>query len=167
MRGDLAIFRRDAATHVLLDAWEKKNVITFGAGYNVMQLLAPNVSFGASIQQQSQILSMRFGISNITPQRSDAALASEAIVSGNPVRIALPDANRIVSSSGTVEFVAILDSATGNDVTYREAGLFTRGSNDNPLLATGSVLFSRQVFPDQPKTAAVELEFRWRLTMTA
>jgi len=166
MRGDLRILRRDAQTLELLDLWEKKNVITFGAGFNVMKLLAPNLAFGASVQAESQILSMRFGTSNVVPQRSDTDLASEATVLGVPIRIALPDANRIVNPSGTVEFVAVLDSATGNGVTYREAGLFTRGTSADPLVTTGSTMFSRQVYPDQPKTSAVELEFRWRLTMT-
>lgn len=166
MRGDLRILRRDAKTLQLLDLWEKKNVITFGAGFNVMRLLAPNLAFGASVQQQSQILSMRFGTGNVTPQRADETLAAEAVVLGNPVRIALPDANRIVNPSGTVEFIAVLDSATGNGVTYREAGLFTRGTADDPLTTTGSTMFSRQIYPDQPKTSAVELEFRWRITMT-
>jgi hypothetical protein len=93
-------------------------------------------------------------------------LAAEAIVTGDPVRIELLDANRVVGASGTVEFVAVLDAATGNGVTYREAGLFTRGTADDPLLTTGESMFSRQVFPDQVKTGAVTLEFRWRITFT-
>lgn len=166
LRGDLAVFRRDALTGKLLYSWEKKNVITFGAGAAMVYLLAPNVSLGATVQLQSQIKSMRFGTSNLAPQRSDTGLAAEAIVSGDPVRVELTDADRIVSSSGTVEFVAILDSATGNGVTYREACLFTRGTADDPLLTSGAAAFSRQIFPDQPKSVAVELEFRWRITFT-
>ena len=165
LRGDLLILRRDAASGRLLSQWEKKNVIVYGAGTSLARLIAPNLAFGATIQQECQIKSMRFGESNVAPQRSDTALGAEAIVSGNPVRIPFTDADRIHSTS-MVEFVALLDSLTGNGVTYREAALYTRGDNDDPLVAAGATMYSRQVFPDQPKTALVELEFRWRITFT-
>ena len=166
IRGDLTIHRRDAATGKLLYSWEKKNVITFGAGTVLVSLLAPNLALGASVQQQSQIKSMRFGTNSLAPQRSDTGLAAEAVVGFIPVRVELTDADRVVSSSGTIEFVAVLDSLTGNGVTYREACLFTRGTADDPQTTTGATAFSRQVFPDQPKTSVVELEFRWRITFT-
>jgi hypothetical protein len=166
LRGDLRIIRRDANTHNILDVWEKKNVITFVGVEALVKLMAPNAAFGATVQQESQIKSMRFGTSNIAPQRTDTGLATEAVVGGNAVRVQLLDANRVVGASGTVEFTALLDSGTGNGVTYREAGLFTRGTADDPLTTTGSSMFSRQVYPDQPKTAAVELEFRWRISFT-
>lgn len=166
MQGHLQIIRRDAVSHGVLDIWEKKNVITFGAVESVVKLLAPNAVFGATVQQETAIKSMRFGLSNLTPQRTDTNLTSEAIVSGNPVRIELFDANRNVGAAGTVTFVATLDTSTGNGVTYREAGLFTRGLADDPLLTSGAVLFAHQIFPDQIKNVAVELEFRWRLTFT-
>lgn len=166
LRGDLRILRRDAGTNSILDVWEKQNVITFVGAETLVKLMAPNVAFGASVQLESQIKSMRFGLNNTTPQRTDLDLVNEAVVASNPVRIELLDANRIVGASGTVEFTATLNSATGNGVTYREAGLFTRGTADDPLVATGASMFSRQVYPDQPKTAAVVLEYRWRITFT-
>lgn len=166
MRGDLSITRRDARTGRVLSTWEKKNVIVYDAGTSLARLIAPNVAFGASIQQQSQIKSMRFGISNLAPQRSDVDLADEADVAGVPVRIELMDADRVHGAAGIVEFVALMDAATGNGNTYREAGLFTRGTADDPLVTTGAKLFARQIFPDQAKTVAIELEFRWRITFT-
>lgn len=166
MRGVLTIVRRDVKTGRVLDVWTKKNVITYGATEGLVKLLAPNAAFGATVQAETQMKSMRFGTSNATPLRTDTDLTAEAVVTANPVRIAFTDANRTVGAAGTVEFSATLDSFTGNGVTYREAGLFTRGDDDDPLLATGATMFSRQVFPDQTKTAAVELDFRWRITFT-
>lgn len=166
MRGDLMVIRRDARTGEQLFVWEKKNVITYGAGTALVALLAPNTALGATVQLENQIKSMRFGTSNLAPQRSGTALAAEAVVSGSPIRIQLADANRVIGTAGTVEFTALLDASTGNGVTFREAGLFTRGTADNPLTTSGSTLFARQVFPDQPKTNVVELEFRWRVTFT-
>jgi hypothetical protein len=122
---------------------------------------------GANIQEESQIKSMRFGTNATAPQRTDTNLLSEAVVSGNPVRIELLDANRIIGGASTVEYVATLGSGDGNGVTYREAGLFTRGTADAPLLTTASRMFARQAFSDQVKTIAVVLEFRWRITITA
>lgn len=166
LRGDLCIIRRDAADKHILSVWERKNVITYTGTDALVKLMAPNAAFGANIQLENQIKSMRFGTNNTSPQRTDTGLAAEAVVSGNPVRIQFADADRTVGVSGTVEFRAILTSGYGNGVTYREAGLFTRGTADNPLTTTGALMFSRQVYPDQPKTAAVELEYRWRITFT-
>jgi hypothetical protein len=166
VRGDLGIIRRDAKTHRIISVWEKKNVITYLGTDALIKLIAPNAAFGATVQQENQIKSMRFGTSNITPQRTDTNLLTEAVVSGNPVRIAFADSNRIIGASGTVEFTASMASGFGNGVTYREACLFTRGTDDDPLITTGAVPFSRQVYPDQTKTSAVTLEFRWRITYT-
>jgi len=166
IRGDLKVTRRDAVTYAIISEWEKKNVITFGATDGLVKLLAPNLAFGATVQQETQLKSMRFGTSNLAPQRTDTDLSAEAIVGGNPVRVQLFDANRLIGAAGTVELVATLGAGDGNGVTYREAGLFTRGTADDPLVTTGSVMFSHQVHPDQPKTAAVVLQYNWRLTFT-
>ena len=152
LRGDLRIITRDASDFHILSVWEKKNVITFAGTEVLVKLMAPNVSLGANVQVESQIKAMRFGSSNTTPQRTDLAL-------GN-------DADRVIGASGTVEFNATLASGDGNGNTYREAGLFTRGTDDDPGVTTGQEMFSRQILPDQIKTAAVELEFRWRITFT-
>lgn len=165
LRGDLKIIRRCSRTGEVLDVWQKKNVITFGGTDLLVRLMAPNAAFGANVQEESQIKSMRFGTDNTTPQRTDTDLANEAVV-GTPVRVELLDANRVVGASGTVEYTATLGSGDGNGVTYREAGLFSRGTDDDPQLATGETMFSRQVFPDQPKTAAVTLTFAWRITFS-
>lgn len=165
LRGDLTVIRRKSDTMEIDYVWEKKNVITYVGTETLVKLMAPNAAFGVGVQEKSQIKSMRFGTNNSTPQRTDTDLVTEAVV-GSPVRIELTDANRIVGASGTVEFVALLDAATGNGVTYREAGLFTQGTDPDPQLTTGAEMFSRQIYPDQPKTAAVTLEFRWRITFT-
>ena len=168
LRGDLRIVQRDATSCQIISVWEKKNVITFGATESLVKLLAPNAVYGATVQEETQIKSMRFGTSNLAPQRTDTALASEAIDPSTtlPVRVELLDANRIVGAAGTVEFVAVLDPLTGNGNTYREAGLFTRGDADDPQATTFTTLFARQVYPDQVKTSAIQLEFRWRITFT-
>jgi hypothetical protein len=161
LRGDVEIIRRCAKSGAILDIWSKKNTITYVAGDVLVALIAPNALGVGGAQVTNQIKSMRFGTSSLAPQRTDVLLAAEH----TPARRQLLDANRLIGSQ-TVEFVASLDSATGNGVTYREAGLFTRGDNDDPALASGSKLFARQVFPDQAKSAAIELEFRWRITFT-
>jgi len=165
LRGDLRIITRNATDHSIIRVWEKKNVITFAGTEAIIKLLAPNDVLGATVQLENQLRSMRFGTSNVVPQRTDTALGAEAVVSALPVRVMFQDADRIIGASGTVEFNAILASGDGNGVTYREAGLFTRGTDADPLITTGAAMFSRQVFADQPKTGAVELEFRWRITL--
>jgi hypothetical protein len=166
MRGDLRILRRDAQTQDLLSVWEKKNVITYAGTEALVKLMAPNAAFGVNVQEENQLFSMRFGTNSTSPQRTDTALAAEGYASGSYVRIQFADVNRIVGVSGTVEYTATMTTGYGNGLTYREAGLFTRGTLDDPQLTSAAIMFSRQVYPDQVKTSAVELEFRWRLTLT-
>jgi len=166
LRGDLRIISRDAQSLDIRSVWEKKNVITYKGTDSLVKLHAPNAALGANVQLENQIKSMRFGLSSTTPQRTDLNLLSEASVSGNYVRVQLLDANRVIGVSGTVEYVATLASGYGNGVTYREAGLFTRGTTDDPLTTSADIMFSRQVFPDHPKNSSVVLEFRWRITYT-
>jgi len=162
IRGDLRIITRASDTRDIVDIWERKNVITFIATDTLVKLMAPNAVFGPTVQQESQIKSMRFGTSNVTPQRTDLNLANEVI----PARKELFDANRLVGAAGTVEFTATLGAADANGFTLREAGLFTRGITDNPATTAGEAIFSRQVYPDQAKSAAITLEYRWRITFT-
>lgn len=166
LRGDLRIISRDAQSLDIRSVWENKNVITHAGTDSLVKLQAPNAAFGVNVQLENQIKSMRFGLNNTTPQRTDLNLLSEANVSGNYVRVQLLDANRIVGVSGVVEYVAVMASGYGNGVTYREAGLFTRGTTNDPLTTSSDIMFSRQVFSDHVKTVAVVLEFRWRITYT-
>lgn len=159
LEGFLSIERRDARTHRLLSRWEKKNTIVHGAALALGQLLAPNAAFGASIQEQSQLRSMRFGTSNTIPQRTDTALAAPALA------IFLSDTDRTISGA-TYEFRCLMDADTGNGLTFREAAMYTRGDSDDPDVTVGASMFSRQVFPDQDKDNLTELLFRWRFLLS-
>ena len=86
LRGDLRIITRDSSDHSILNVWEKKNVITFVGTEAIIKLLAPNDVLGSDVQLENQLLSMRFGTSNLAPQRTDTSLAVEAVVSALPVR---------------------------------------------------------------------------------
>lgn len=159
LQGHLSIERRDARTHRLLSRWEKRNTIVHGAASIIGMLLAPNAVFGVSVQEQSQLRSMRFGTDSTTPQRTDTGLGSPELA------LFLADTDRTVSAA-TYEFRCLMDGATGNGVTYREAGMFTRGDSDDPDTTVGSTLFSRQIFPDQDKDPLTELLFRWRFLLS-
>lgn len=159
VEGHLSIERRDARTHKLVSRWEKKNTIVHGAAQLIGYLLAPNSSFGVDVQNQSQLRSMRFGSDNTTPQRTDIDLGAPLI------SLFLADTDRTISAA-TYEFRCLMDSATGNGQTYREAALFSRGDSDDPETTVGSTMFSRQIFPDQDKDSFTELLFRWRLLLS-
>jgi len=166
IRGDLCIIRRDAYTKKVISVWEKKNVITYGATTKLLHLLAPNTALGATIQEQSQIKSIRLGTDRSAPSRSDSDLASEAADGVTPVRRELTDADRVMGPSGVIDFIAVVGPTEANGITFREAGLFTRGTANDPQVTTGAVMFSRQVFPDTTKDPTIELEFRWRITFS-
>lgn len=159
IQGHLSIERRDARTHKLISRWEKKNTIVHGAAALIGKLLAPNAAFGADVQLESQIRSMRFGTDNTTPQRTDVDLGAPELA------LFLEDTDRTVSGA-TYEFRCLMSSAIGNGVTYREAALFSRGDADDPDTTVGSTMFSRQIFPDQDKDSFTALLFRWRLLLS-
>lgn len=159
LEGHLSIERRDSTTHRLVSRWEKRNTIVHGAASILGMLLAPNAVFGASIQEQSQLRSMRFGTDNTLPQRTDTGLGAPELA------IFLADTDRTISGA-TYEFRCLMDGSTGNGMTYREAAMYTRGDSDDPDTTVGATMFSRQIFPDQDKDSLTELLFRWRFLLS-
>jgi len=69
----------------------------------------------------------------------------------------------IGGTPGLVEYRANLETSEANGTTIRAAGLYTRGDDDDPSLASGTRLIARQVFDGVPKSSALTLEFRWRV----
>jgi hypothetical protein len=50
-------------------------------------------------------------------------------------------------------------------ITVAEAGLYTRGDDDDPSLAANQVLYARQIHPAFVKGATMAVEYDWRLGM--
>jgi len=67
---------------------------------------------------------------------------------------------------GLTEYRAVLSQAEGNGTIVRAIGLYMRGDNDDPLLASSTPLFARQLTGAVPKDNTFALDFRWRIQFT-
>lgn len=164
MRGDITIRVLDGVTGKELKKIEIRNKITFLAADDLVELIAQRATDAAPAN--NKIHSMRMGTANTAASRSDTNL-------GVPILgFILADINKVTSLPGQIQFTATMDTATGNGNTFRECGLFTKGSGtgamDAPgLTGTSPRLFARQTHPDLVKTSAISLQYSWTISFTA
>lgn len=166
MRGDLTVTVRDARSGAVIWSKEIRNKITFLAADLLVELIAQRTTDPTT--SYNSIYSMRMGVSNTPASRSDINLGSFVIGK------VLADVNKVTGVAGELQFIATLGTADANGYTLQEAGLFTRGSagsptpSDTPGTAPGTVrMFARQIHPPVPKSAAITIEYSWRIAFTA
>ncbi|MGD9210380.1 MAG: hypothetical protein PVI90_06365 [Desulfobacteraceae bacterium] len=160
MQGILTIHVRDAKTTNVLRTIIKRNTITFSAGDVVRALLAQRATDASAAELC--LGSMRFGISSTTPTRYDTDLQSEI----STVRRELTDDKKVNGVTGEISLRATMEASAGNGYTYREAGLFTKGTVWDAAVGGNLQCFSRQVHAAVEKTASLALEYNWVLQFT-
>lgn len=164
MRGILSVTIKDASTGEKLRYYEIRNKITFLAADVLVELLAQRATDPTATYDQ--MFSMRMGSANTPASRGDTNLG--AFVVGKQ----LLDVNKVTGVPGELQFIATLDATDANGFTLQEAGLFTRGSAGSPSDPPGAApgdprMFARQIHPPIPKTAAITVEYSWRIAFTA
>jgi hypothetical protein len=160
MIGTLTIRVRDVRTKRVLRVWRKRNTITYAAGDIVRDLLAQRATDAAPAELK--LGSMRFGTNDTSPTRGDTNLLNEIA----SVRRQLTDLTKINGGTGEISLHATMEGTAGNGYTYQEAGLFTNGVTWNADVGGNLQMFTRQVHPAIEKTAAVSLEYDWKLQFT-
>jgi hypothetical protein len=160
MIGTLTIHVRDVRTGRVIRVWKKRNTITYDAGDVVRDLLAQRATDYAPAELQ--LGSMRFGTNATAATRGDTNLLNEIA----SVRRQLTDLHKLSGGVGEISLHATMEGSAGNGYTYREAGLFTKGTVWNADVGGSLQMFSRQVHPTIEKTAAVALEYDWTLQFT-
>ena len=139
----------------------KRNVITFSAGNIVRALTAQRATDPAPAE--FRLGSMRFGINNTPPQRSDTDLVGEVV----SVRKELIDALKTDGLSGELTLSATLASGDGNGNSFQEAGLFTYGPGSFDANVGGNLqCFARQIHAPLAKSVAVVFDYTWTLQFT-
>lgn len=160
MAGILTIHVVDAGTNRIIQTLIKQNTITFSAGDIVRALLAQRATDIAATE--FQLGSMRFGTSSTTPTRYDTDLLGEV----SAVRRELTDDKKVNGVTGEISLRATMESSAGNGYTYREAGLFTKGTTWNNAVGGSLQCYSRQVHAAVEKTSSIALEYNWVLQFT-
>lgn len=131
----------------LLYEYKSPNVIVNGARDTLARLLMGE----ATDVNNKKISTIKMGTNNTAPDRTQTALSDTSSV------LSLAVSSTLVSGKpGEVKFTATMDSAVGNEVSYKEVGLF---SADNTM-------FARQIHPTQSKTSDVKLEYTWIIAFT-
>lgn len=141
----------------------KNNQITNQGRKAVLELMRP-VTYGIQ-QDERQIWSFSAGTNPIPPQITDddttmiqvwqsAFSPAECVVIDVP-----PNTYYLHISKAMYEADAVGDILT-------EAGIFTRGDDDDPSVAVGKMLYARQIHPAVEKTAVMTIEYDWKLGIT-
>jgi hypothetical protein len=144
-----------------------KNQVTNGGRETVLALLAQDIA--GTIQQQNpnynQIWSLAVGDNPTPVSIGDVSLYSEL----PPRRVlTIPAEREFIIVPPNIFEIHIHKEIPPGDLTGAhlcEAGLYTRGSTDDPTTSLNQVLYARQIHPEFEKGALMAVEYDWRLGM--
>lgn len=146
----------------------KKNQITNGGRAVVLALLAQDAA-GAALQidpTYNQIWSLAVGNDSTPVSVGDIALYGELTLGRYALTIPV-EREYVIIPPTTYEIHIHKEIAAGlhDGETFAEAGLYTRGDDDDPTISVGQTLYARQIHPAFVKGAAMAVEYDWRLGM--
>jgi hypothetical protein len=148
----------------------KKNQITDRGRLNVLQLLAQDAA-GLPVQVdplKGQIWSLGVGDSTIPPSSVQTGLISP-VWNG---ALTIPTERAYVPALYELQISKEVAAGTATGSTFAEAGLFTRGDEDSPIIApdwesiVNRVMYARQIFSPFVKGLTMSVVFDWTLGMT-
>lgn len=155
IHGHLRIRAIEAATGRVLQVVDKPNLVVNGTKAVLVKLL-DNVD-----TTENQLWAIGAGDSNTSPSVTDTDLLGTKTVKKKY------DSRTTVPASGQIELEMTLGTAEGNVLGtgeyFEEAGLFSRGDNDDPELATTATMMCRQLHAPIHKDNTISLEYTWRL----
>ena len=149
----------------------KKNQITNGGREVVLALLAQDPGGAYPVQvnpEYGQIWSLAIGTGSAPPDVGDISLYSEVVPPGGRLVLTIPAEREYVITPGSVYEIQIHKELPPHTLTgtfLAEAGLYTRGDNDDPSLSADQVLYARQIHPVFEKGEFMAVEYDWRLGM--
>jgi len=148
----------------------KKNQITNQGREVVLELLTqvPLIGGVGNVFQKhpdyNQLWSLAIGTGTTPPTLGDTNLVAPIAWDGrfNPL-----DVERAVNLTGfEINITKAVPALVATGSTITEAGIFTRGDDDDPLLAVNKQLYARQVHAGIVKTATMSITYDWRFGVT-
>lgn len=141
---------------------QKKNQVVNDAREVMLQLLAQDATAIPAVQ--NKIWSLSVGVVGTPPQITDTGLLGEVWASA----FAFPAECAITALSPTFEIVVnkTLPTTEANGNTLREAGIFTRGTLDDPYTSANRRMYCRQTHSPIEKVATMQIVYDWRLGIT-
>ena len=148
---------------VELMKYETPNVVTDGAKAAIAKLLVPA---SATDSEENQFWYLKTANGTTTPDVTDTD------VSGAKTAAKAFDTRtyNVGAVDGLVECVVTFGLSEGNVLSvgeyFTEAGLFTRGDDDDPALTTGDLMCAHQLHAQVHKDSSIQLEYTWRFQLT-
>jgi len=147
----------------------KRNQITNQGREVLLDLMRPetnNPGDPGSLQEQSKIWSLSVGTNDTPPTINDddttmVQVWKSAFVPFSECQVIATPPNLFLLQIGKT---LPQTSAVGSTLT--EAGVFTRGDDDDPDVASGRRLYARQIYPPIIKTVTMTIEYDWKLGIT-
>lgn len=142
----------------------KRNQIT-NEGRSALLNLMYTGTTGAN-QETYRIWSLSVGINTTPPSISDDLAAmtpvwNSALDAGTGCELVEAPPNTYL-----LQVNKLLPETDAVGYALSEAGIFTRGDNDDPNASTTKLLYARQIFPIITKTNTMSIEFDWQLGIT-
>lgn len=145
--------------------WRKRNQITNEGRTALLVLMCP---FGVTDGQEiNKIWSLSVG-TNTAPPAIDDTVATMTPVWTDALNFGAGECTAIATlpNSFYLDISKTLPSTAANGNTLAEAGIFTRGDDDDPLLALGRKLYARQVHSPIIKVSSMTIQYDWQLGIT-
>lgn len=162
LKGHMRVRVLDAETGEELYLEEKPNLVCVGAKKAVTRLISQASVQGAPPTDDdflnTKIWAIYAGTGNTPPTVGD----TELDVVGFKKECDQPFS--VDLTNGEVECQMTIESGEGNGNTYREAGLFSRGSEVDPNEPgiTDVLMYARQLHGQIEKTSSISIEYTWR-----
>lgn len=143
-----------------------KNLVTNLGREAVLALLAQDAA-GTVLQANpayNQIWALAVGSDSTPPSILDTSLYTEE----GRYQLTVPAEREYVIVPPNIFEIHVhkeIAAGTLTGITVAEAGLYTRGDNDNPALAANQILYARQIHPAFTKGATMAVEYEWKLGM--
>jgi hypothetical protein len=161
MHGQLGLSIYDHG--VLVRRQVKRNQITNQARSAVLHQLYLGTTSDA--QEQNKIWSLALGINNTLPMVTDDVLTMDIAWQD---RLNTSECYIVENTPNEfyIQVIKMLPMSEANGYSLTEAGIITRGNNDDPVLASGRKLYARQVFVPVVKSASMSIQIDWQLGLT-
>jgi len=162
LRGILRVRVYDVATGKRLQHEEKRNLVCKGAKEALVRLIAQASIHGGSPTnvdfEETKLWAIYAGTGTALPDVEDTELDTVAFKK----ECVQPIAFSILDGEATLQMT--IESGEGNGNTFQEAGLFSRGDNDDPNAGgiTGVLMYARQLHGAIAKTSGISIEYTWR-----
>ena len=163
---DMTVYDLKDGTRKRFRHIHKRNQITNQGRESLLDLQRPetnNPGAPDELQRQSKIWSLSVGTNPTPPTLNDDDTTMLQVWRGEFSPLSECQVVVIPPDQYLLQIGKILPEAAAVGQVLTEAGIFTRGDQDDPYASAGRRLYARQVHPPINKTGTMTIEYDWKL----